>query len=379
MKKLFTLTITFLIGLSAHAQNSIFESGYIVQNQDTIQGYIQAAPDQELSYSIKFKSNLQAAEARKYLPGDITGFGFRESGINYASVTAEVTNGSLTQRASRFAKLLLSGYTNLYKLQLPEEEQAIVLKRNNTFLYILRKDDTDYTLGHYEHMQADGRIRHDKRYVGVLRALFLDCETQGYSRDLTNLDNLKFEDKSIVEVVSAYNNCKNPSQQTVIHEYKSKYVMKHGPEASYAWLSHPKTEKTSTGQGFSMGYFWDIVQPDLSRKYSTKLGVNYFYLKQTIKNRHNGDISRAIHFIRIPLSGQVNLKDPLNSPNIPFFNVGLTAQVSKWEDGSDYIPFPHIGVGMYTRKMRYAFLLENDGFGIRNPKILNLTVGVRLD
>jgi hypothetical protein len=381
MKKFFTLiTLFLLMKLPALAQSAGFEKGFVIQQKDTIAGFIQIASDEELSQSIKFKKDPALDSFTEYYPGDISAFGFEGNGFRFATVRVELFNGSTTRQVSRFAKLLLSGYANLYKLQLPKAEQSVILKRNNTFLYILRNDTVDYTLGQYEVMEANSRVRLHKRYVGMLRVAFLDCTTQGDGQEAFDLNKLDFNDKAIMEAVTRYNNCKNPSIHTVTYAYKTPKAIKHGVEVAYTRLLYPRNSSSGPqGQGVSAGYYWDIVQPDVSRKISTRIGLNYLYFNYSYKNQWEKEMSHAIHFFRIPLSGQVNLKDPVKSNFIPFFNAGLTAQVSKSPLGMDYVPFPHMGVGLYNRRIRYALLVENDGLGLANVKLFNFSIGVRLD
>ena len=85
-----------------------------------------------------------------YTPQQITSFTFETTGITHAVVSAEILKGATTYQAEQFAKFLRSGYTSLYKLELPENELPIELQKQNTFVYVLKKDATYYTLGVYE-------------------------------------------------------------------------------------------------------------------------------------------------------------------------------------------------------------------------------------
>ncbi|MEJ8755768.1 hypothetical protein WG947_02065 [Pontibacter sp. H259] len=379
----------FLIVLAAfitgHAQDNPFEKGYIIQNNDTIQGYIKSASDLELSKFIEFKPDLNTSSAVIYSPTDISEFHFTESKAHFASVKAEIIKGSVSQEADRFAKQLLRGYTNLYKLQLPEEEQATVLRRQYTFLYVLKKGSTYYTLGTYETQNGD-IVRTNKRYIGVLRVAFLDCETY-----VDNLDQLKFDDKSIITEVIKYNTCRDQTQETTLVGTKIKPVVKHGPEVSMTKLYTPENKinynldaftpgyNNSSAYGFAAGYFWDITQPDKSRKYTGKLGVTLMYYAYEYDSERSKKSSGTATYIRFPFSVQYNLKDALTSATTPFLNVGFTTQFALSGLKSDIVPLPSIGFGMYHKRMRYSFLLENDGLSLTYPKILNFSVGMRLD
>ncbi|WP_299823488.1 hypothetical protein [uncultured Pontibacter sp.] len=374
MAKLLTALLTLLLlpYFGANAQSS-FEEAFLVQNQDTIHGYIKSASDLELSKVIQFKTDLNSEAVREFYPGEVTAFYFKATGFYYASVKAEILKGSSKVYHHRFAKLLLSGFTSLYKLQLPEEEQSIVTLRNNTFLYILQKGTTYYTLGLYETMDGSYAIK-NKRYAGMMRAAFSDCELLSL-----DLNQLNFDDKSMMKAVAAYNACMDPAVATTYYTYKAKAVIKHGVELSFAKLYLPKNPNNISAQGYSAGYFWDIIQPDASRKYSTKFGVTYMYY-QLDRNSPNAEFKKeAVHYLRLPLAIQYNLKDPIVSETVPFFNIGFTAQITTNARYRDYIPLPSIGAGMYSKRFRFAALLENDGFKFSNPKLISLSVGMRLD
>ncbi|MBJ6118500.1 hypothetical protein JAO76_09880 [Pontibacter sp. BT310] len=374
MNKLFTLLFIFFSVsiIKVNAQTSAFEEGYIINSQDTIRGYIKSASDLDLSNSVQFKTDINSEIVKNYLPGDITGFGFNNTGFRFTTVRVEIIKGSNVTYHKRFAKLILSGYTDLYKLPIPQEEQSIITSKGNTFLYVLQKDTTDYTLGLYETIIGI-HVSKNKRYIGMLKAAFNDCENLKI-----NLDRLNFNDKAILEAVTAYNTCKSPAQQSTLHVYEAKAIVKRGPELSYAQLYIPKEPANVSGQGVSVGYFWDIIQPGESRKYSTKLGLNYmYYLRKTdSKDPEIEDV--VIHSVRLPFSVQYNLKDPIISTTVPFFSIGFTTQMTHEFNSADLMPFPSVGIGMYVNKFRFSALLENEGFKLSNPKILNVAIGFRV-
>ncbi|WP_162426979.1 hypothetical protein [Pontibacter pudoricolor] len=374
MNKLFTLLFIFFSVsiIKVNAQASAFEEGFIINSQDTIRGYIKSVSDLDLSKSVQFKTDINSEIVTDYLPGDIAGFGFNNTGFRFATVIVEILKGANLTYHKRFAKLILSGYTDLYKLPIPKEEQSIATTKGNTLLYILRKDTTDYTLGLYETMSSI-HVQKNKRYIGMLKAAFNDCESLKL-----NLDKLNFNDKAILEAVTEYNRCKAPAQQSILQAYEAKAVVKRGPELSYAKLYIPKEPANVSGQGFSAGYFWDIIQPGESRKYSTKLGLNYtYYLRKT--DSTDPEIEDVvIHYVRMPFSVQYNLKDPIISTTVPFFSVGFTTQISQKLNSADLMPLPSVGIGMYLNKFRLSALLENEGFKLSNPKILSVAIGFRV-
>ncbi|HEY4652769.1 MAG TPA: hypothetical protein VIG72_15235, partial [Pontibacter sp.] len=308
MNNIFTILLLLFsfISLQAAAQVSSFEKGYVVQHADTLHGYIRNVPEINLTKSIEFKKDFEAENSTAYTPQDISSFSFGNSGIVYTTIEAEILTGTTITQVKRFAKLLTSGYTQLYKLPIPEEEQAIVLSKQNTNLYILKKNNTYYTLGLYETLSG-GILKTNPRYKGVLRAVFSDCK--GYK---DNLDRLTFNDKSIMGEVSKYNLCMAPEMQTQVHASKVKATVKHGIEAFYikGFISDGKTDHE--GEGYSGGYFWDILHPDKSRQISAKVGIglmsyNYSYYKREFFQTFTEEkIAESALYIRIPIAAQYN-------------------------------------------------------------------------
>ncbi|QCR22641.1 hypothetical protein [Pontibacter sp. SGAir0037] len=369
MYKLYLILLTFIACSTCYAQKFNYEPGYLLQKSDTIHGYIKSAPNVELSQSVEFKPNADSGSFTTYYPDDIDGFGFTESRIHFYSVEAEIKNST----THRFAKLLVSGYSSLYKLPLKESEQFIILKRDNKHIYVLKKEDRYMTLGQYESWAENNKVNYFRQYIGILNFAFSDCENLN-----ENLDRLAFNDKSIMRVVEKYNACKAPEQTSMVYDSKVKPITKHGLEAGYAILVIPNSSAIMKSEGYSLGYFWDIIKPDVSRRISSRLGINYLYLQYDYTYFGQSYENNTIHFVRFPLLGQINLKDPIISNSIPFLQIGLTGQFSTDQHGIDIIPYVTIGAGLYHQKMKFSASIDNYGFGFRDSKIVNFTVGYRL-
>jgi len=366
--------VAIFISKNIYAQNSFFEEGYYIQRQDTIAGYIERTNETDLSKLIKFKSDINSTSFKQYRPTEIKGFGFRKDSMHFESIDAEIRRDTIVYSTNRFAKLVLRGYTSLYKLQIPNNERLDIFESNNTYVYILKKENKDYTLGQYEYSRQN-TVGLNKRYIGILKVLVKDC-----LQDFNRLDNLEFNDKSIIDVIETYNACKNPTAKTRRYSHQVKPIIKHGAEVAFGRFLSPDQSILSNGEGYSIGYFWDVLKPDISRRFSSRLGINYLYLKYT--NWINlQDKETVLHFIRVPLLGQANF---INSPNqafIPFINFGLTGVISsdKNLDYVDLLPFFCLGGGFYIKNTKFGISVENEGLRIRAPKIVNFTIGLRLD
>jgi hypothetical protein len=368
MNKLFTLLFIFFSVTCFHvnAQVNLFEKGYIVQNGDTISGYIKNAPDLDLTQSIEFKENLAAPTTTTFTPQQITSFTFESTGIIHAAVIADIIKDATTHKVERFAKLLLSGYTSLYKLELPTNELSIEIQKQNTFVYVLKKDGAYHTLGVYE-TYNNGTIRTNNRYRVILRAIFVDCETYE-----DNLDRLPFDDESIIEEVKKYNTCKAPASISNIYTIKPKPLIKHGFEGSYAKGSISK-KKDYAGEGYALGYFWDVMHTDKSRHVSGKLGIGFMLYDYEDINYRDEPITESVIYLRFPVALQYNIIKDLKSDFIPFINFGATAQVS-----DELQIMQSVNIGMFYDRLRLSVGIENTRF-TKGMTLFNFGVGIRLD
>ncbi|MBB6612005.1 hypothetical protein H7F15_13225 [Pontibacter sp. Tf4] len=387
MIKIFTpiLLLLSVISLQAAAQASSFEKGYVVQEGDTLHGFIRNVPETDLTKSIEFKKEFTAEKSTVYTPLEISSFSFGNSGIVYSAVEAEILKGATISRVQRFAKLMTSGYTQLYKLPLPQEEQSIVINKYNTNLYILKKDGTYYTLGLYETL-SEGILKTNARYKGTLRAIFSDCKDY---KD--NLDRLAFNDKSIMDEVGKYNACMAPKTQTQIHTVKTKAVVKHGLEAFYTKGSKPDDDSNYEGEGYAVGYFWDIIHSGTSRQLSGKIGLgvmsySYTYYRNSFFSNYNDEkVSESALFLRVPIVAQYNFGDAVYSNVLPFLSFGVTTLLNVNSDSNARPEHPgltilnSVGAGMYYNRIRLGVQLENHKLSTENLTTLNFSLGFRID
>ncbi len=352
------------------AQGANFEPAYIILDKDTLHGYIDRTDEVALSKRVCFTQNLLGTIVHCYSPFEIKRFGFKNDNLAFEAVEVEIRKDDITVKAMRFAKVVLLGYTQLYKLQLPIEEQSARFNIDNTFLYILNKDNIFYTLGQYEVISENGYSL-KKRYIGVLNYVFSDCP-----QVKTLLSELNFNDKEILYAVTAYNTCIRPKESTVLLSYEVKPILKHGVEVSYGKLMDRNHYFITNSNVVSTGYFWDLMKPDLSTKISTMFGVNYQYIHYKIKEGY-----MKVHSIRVPFILQANLANSLKAHKQPFVSAGLTALFTPNNNIGyvNFMPMPNIGFGVYAGNMRYAALLENEGFSLKATKFVSLSLAYRLD
>lgn len=372
------LTANIIVGIvtGAHAQDKFYEQGYIItQEGDTLAGLIERKDEIHLSHSVKFKASPTDSIV-VYTPGNIQGFGFVLDDNHFSEVAVDIGRDRHKLPTSRFAKVLARGATTLYRLPLAKQERNEVFLKNNINLYVLEKEGIFLTLGQYE-FEYKKRIGVDKKYIGILKAAMSDCLPHEHISD-----KLEFKDTPIIELVEQYNECKNPEEKTVVFSHIIKPLIRKGLAVSYSQIYSPGRDIISNSQGYSAGYFWDITKPDLSRTLSQRFGVDYLYLtydywdRQARKNR-----VASMHTIRLPLLVQLNINNlPLAKLN-PFFNAGLTANLSTDNQISfiNIIPYIRVGGGVYIHRFMFMVSVDNLGFSLKGDKILNTGIGIRLD
>lgn len=197
-----------------------FNNGFIVMpNNDTIKGYINNKSDESLSFGIEFKIDLNCDTFIKYSPGQIKSFGFSESKKSYFAVDYVYRKDTLQISYIRFGLLIYNGKTTLYKLEIPMEEQNYTYEMSKSYSYIIQKSNKLYTLSQSEEVKKiedkslsyyKGREFHvthtipvlHKYYKGVLSYLLNDCPSLQ-----PIINNLEFNDKSILKLLKKYDNC----------------------------------------------------------------------------------------------------------------------------------------------------------------------------
>lgn len=377
LKKIFLL-LTFIVSvaITAAAQKSLFSPGYVVVNGDTLRGFVEHEDEIRMSTGVRFKKDQQAEE-KTYTVLEASAFGFDDDHIAFEAIPADLRKIHEVKTVTRFAKLLVTGYTNLYKLQVSADERYVMFEHANTYIYIIRKNNNFSTLGIYEFVNFKS-TGVDKNYIKVLKYnLFTDCPAA-----LENIDKLEFNDKSMVKAVTAYNSCRQPEVKSIERHYVVKKIIRHGVELGYVTM--PIKDKYMTNPtGFTIGYFWDILNPDISKSVSFRLAPNYTYLRSTDAiDKLHPPVKYPIHLIRCPIVVQINFTKVQDAPVRPFFTIGPVLNLALQNDSRLNNAFfgAHLEVGTYIRKCKVsayvdnpAILELNDGYSV------NLTVGYRFD
>jgi hypothetical protein len=177
MKSLFSVLLLTLAS-SILAQSS-FRDGYIVTNKDeTLYGEVEYRTDDKNYRSCLFKS--QEGEITEYYPQkDLKGYGF--VGDKYFS--AEIRDGF-------FVEALIDGALSLYKFN------EIFYLKKDTSIFLLATKIEEITIN------SNKVIKESSNWKGLTSYLIGDCQST------INIQNLKFEENSLVKVIIRYNECK---------------------------------------------------------------------------------------------------------------------------------------------------------------------------
>ena len=365
----FLLLVLLLHTGVASAQRGYFEPAFIIQNSDTIAGFIQRNAETALGKGINFKARQDSEEISEYTPHDITGFSFSADKIWFEAVEAEILKDTGFVKTTRFAKVLLKGQASLYILQLLHTEYKSMLLKGNSYVYVLRKEEAFYTLGQYEYQQGSA-VGLNKRYIGMLTYTLGDCPAV-----LEDINQLAFKDAAIVRLIQNYNTCANSEAQSDLYTFRVKPVVRHGAELAY---SNVLNYEVVGGPGYMIGYFLETYRPDLSKRISARLSINYLYAKGEEVSSLS-EPTPSTHALRIPIALQLNLGSSHQAALLPFINIGMSHYVFPFSRSFHMSSALAAGAGLYVHKVRFSGTLEKIVLWDDSPTLLNLSIGLRLD
>ncbi|KJD31428.1 hypothetical protein PK35_15080 [Tamlana nanhaiensis] len=214
--------ITFLIFITSMAcvmaQDKNFEDGFIVTtNSDTLYGKIKKDKKSVMSKKIYFAKNGGDSGVEFFKPSSLKGFSLSDE--NYVSVDFNNTKNGKKIASKRFAQVLVNKEVSLYKVDLDASEINYEYESPAYYGYVLKMDSSFYSLTQEEVISnrtekgisfKSGLPYHAnkkyttirKYYIGILKYAFLNC-----SRISTQINNLKFADKSMIKLIYDYNKC----------------------------------------------------------------------------------------------------------------------------------------------------------------------------
>ncbi|MFD2245739.1 hypothetical protein [Pontibacter ruber] len=363
----FLLFLFLFLVTSASAQKGYFVPGFIIRGNDTIPGFIERNAEADLGRSIKYKLLQNSDTKQEYLPSEISGFGFSPDSLWFEAVEVEIKDEAGFRKTRRFAKVILKGQVSLYKVQLQRAEYNPILLRDNTHVYVIKKDSTFYTLGQYEY-QSGKYVGLHKRYIGTLNYTLANCPDV-----IHNINSLRFDDRSITRLIREYNRCASPETTIAEYTHKVKAVVRHGVEAGYTWRARPTDNYRLSG--YSVGYFWEINNPDRGKRIAAKLGLSYAYLESGA-TVDNNELKHVSHTLKVPITAQYNLGTSPQATYLPFVYAGVSPYFFLRE--KHMATLLTCGAGLYVRSIKITYAIEKEGLFKPSPTIAHVTLGLKL-
>lgn len=262
------------------------------------------------------------------------------------------------REAPIFLEVLVEGEVSLYQL-----EKDFYIQKEEIF-YKLSKND----------IEVEGGIQQDKKYIGFAKFLLSDC----LKKSNTEWDRLKFAQASMVELVTAYNNCKYPNNS--IQNYtlnKSKLNRGVYLEGMMTRMYDGRSGKKAK-PSFAVGGFIEIYSKNFTKM---KLGMQFSLKQGEVKNSYRPNsalTSYSLGIVEVPVLLQKRIvRTGLN--NGIFINTGLVLGVSVFKNLSNDDPIStfaldspaligfRAGIG-YTHRfngidLAINYFFERDNFG----------------
>ncbi|MBX0333305.1 PorT family protein [Pontibacter sp. HSC-14F20] len=323
MKQLYLLSLlTFLIITPAFAQKD-FRAGYIVQNSDTLQGFVDYRGAVRNSKTATFKANLNAVE-QAYSPDQLAGYGFMKENKVYEAQTIPTDAEQPAQRL--FLQVLAKGSASVYTYRDDSDLDHFYLAKDGSDLVELKENiynKKDPRTGKTFRMV-------DKLYLGVLRSAFSDCPAMSEER----LSNITFRHSGLTKIANEYNECMGgyqyvqPSRKTKVRPYPLLIFSKPALEMRG---EHPYSKATfrNAGIGLGAGIGLEVANPAISEKLSFIFELLYapHRFEGEIRNVNNSgrttnyDILLDLHYLKVPV--QLRYTFPKGKVR-PFVNAGAS-------------------------------------------------------
>ena len=181
--KIGLILITLCLSSMLYAQGN-YVPGYVITNQqDTLVGWINLRTDKNNQKQCEFKPDLKSA-TQIYLPGDVAGYRFTDVGKYY--VSREIQLNGTSRKV--FLEFLVKGLMNLY-----------YYTDDVDYYFFENEDGKMEVVSQKPEKIENGIVYEDTRYMGQIRHLFRD-----YPPIAQEADKLKFDQKSMIEVVKDY-------------------------------------------------------------------------------------------------------------------------------------------------------------------------------
>jgi hypothetical protein len=322
MKHLYLFFFAFLISAQTFAQKD-FRAGYVVQNSDTIRGFVDYRGAVRSSKTTTFKTTLNANE-QTYTPTQVAGYGFEKEGKVYESKTIPATEAQAEQQL--FLHALAKGKASLYSYRDDSDRDRFLFSKDDAALVEL----TEQIYTRKDPKTGKSYRVVDQPFLGLLASAFHDCPDLKEDR----LKSVKLQANSLIKLTEEYNQCVGSTQY--IKEPK-KTAVTFMPVLTFARPSletdgthyYAKGSYSHTGLGLGGGIAMQVSNPAMSEKLTILLELLYapYRFEGEIRNNpHNGrttdyELLFDLHYLKIP--AQLRYTFPKGKIR-PYANLGVS-------------------------------------------------------
>ena len=345
MKKLLITGLLLLLIFQVKAQRN-FQPGYIVQNNDTIMGWINLRTHKANSLSCQFKTNLKGG-LQQFKASEISAYG-TQAGNHFRSFALKETSQAVPKKKdhpkSYFLNVLVEGKASLFFGRDISSKSRFFIQKDTVFTEL---ETAEIRVQN----KADGRVYkgQSKPYLGTLTYLFADC------KDLKPLiEKTKFGPVSLTETVRSYNQCIHPDSLYFVQKPKkpiTTFGVTAGPVFTNTQLSQDYNPfalpiGSVKNSGYSFGLTMNNTLPFLNEKLSFETGLLLIQNRFEAKNefsRFDSYLSPNTSIVKYEFTGKITriaLKVPIllrysfNFQKLrPYIDLGL--MVTKVVDTND--------------------------------------------
>ncbi|CAM3817956.1 hypothetical protein POKO110462_21075 [Pontibacter korlensis] len=220
MKRIYTTLLFFLLFTSAFAQQD-FRKGYIIQNGDTLRGFVDYRGDRRSARVTSFKPTLESQE-HNFGPDAISGYGFEVENKLFESKSIPATSPD-TQTHALFLNTLVKGHASIYYYRDAQDVEHYYLSMNDGALVELLEQE-------YRRQDPETGKNYkvvNKIFINTLANAFSACSSLSEAR----FKQLRLSANSLTDIALAYNQCVDPA--SLVHEQeKRKMKVIVGPVAA---------------------------------------------------------------------------------------------------------------------------------------------------
>lgn len=318
-QKLILFFAIFLGILSTnYGQSKRFEKGLIVKNSgDTLKGYIKNVGLFERSQFVVFKEQ-EDSPSQKYTANEVKmykiyPFTLYESGAVNIKETDNYTK--------MFLRKLVDGEIDLYRLDYEMRDWENPLYEHYNQFYYFKEGS----------INSLKELREDKYLTTLKTEVKVKCELE-----LPEKRNQRLTDKSLTEVIVAYNNCLGKESIQFSSGNKGQlntsFGISIGPVLSHIETSNSKFKDFSVDKkmGYNINFY---VDQQIWKALHIKAGASYVHRKSEGKNivtvpesfENNGaqlELYSQITLNQLYLPGQLKVNIPVNERITPFVAAG---------------------------------------------------------